>query len=341
LESSNPLLVGFAAGLCFAAKYTAAFFLAPLFFWLTWHHRRSLPGLAGGFLLASLPLLLRNYSGTGDPFFPALAGLFPTPYLGPSWQNISVYEGNTLHLAALVHKAIALARDNPVALGFPFLFLVVFRKEKVPPLALSTLASMVAFLIFTGPNAEGRLAGPSLVFFCAFGCMGIETVLRFLPPFAFRPLAIFISALGLYLLPIDWKAPVKFLSWQDPALLVREWISGSAASWIRMNVPSSEGVATLQEQRIYYLLPHAPVRAFDDPVLDQNLHAARDVREAAQVFRKKDIRFLLLSAEFLDLYYDRKICDWFVALAARNPGAVVFRADQSMVLDLSKIVAWN
>jgi hypothetical protein len=63
------------------------------------------------------------------------------------------------------------------------------------------------------------------------------------------------------------------------------------------------------------------------------------VRDILGVFRKEHIRYLVLSAEFLDRYYDRRVCDEMYRLSERNPEAVVFRSELSRVLDLELLPA--
>ena len=61
--------------------------------------------------------------------------------------------------------------------------------------------------------------------------------------------------------------------------------------------------------------------------------------EVVAAFRERNIRYLVLSAEFLDRYYNRRVCDWMFELSQREPEAVVFRTSLSRVLDLGRLPA--
>lgn len=336
LERARPPLMGLAAGLTFAAKYTAGFFLLPFFAAELWGRRRDVKAcalLGGGFLLAAGPLLLRNYLGTGNPFFPALAKLFGSTVLGPSWDNIKVYEGATVEGAALLAKIASLARDTPIAAGLLLLPLCAKKIQPRPLLAFSLMAAAL-FLFGSGPQAEWRISGATVMLLAVFGAYATQLALEKVFPartaLAIALVAAFVPVAlrGPYLLP---RADLA----TDPALRIREWGSGAAMAWARMHARAEEGVATLNEQRIYYLLPHRPIRAFDWPALDRALSETYAPEDAVRTMRKFGIRYVVLSAEFLDLYYDRRVCDLFYRISEDYPRAVSFRSEHSRVLDLN------
>lgn len=326
-----------AAGLCFAAKYSSAFFLALLLAGGAWRHRarpRALLAGAAAFLAAVAPLLARNLFFTGDPFFPALHHIFPTASLGPTWENIAYFEGVTLSPASLREKLGFLLHDSKAVAGL-FVLPLVWGRLSVPrwPLFVAAGAAFL-FLFGTGPKAEWRLLGAPLVLLAVFGAGAAEAAVgRWVANRRLSQGAL--ALLALAVLPIDWNAPARV--GEDPALRIRGWASGAAMAWVRLHAEPGAIAATLNESRIYYLFPHPPVRAFDQPRLDQALAGARTAEEIVRVFRAAGIRYLVLSAEFLDRYFDRRICDEMYRLSERNPGAVRFRSELSRVLDLGAI----
>jgi hypothetical protein len=325
LEKRGPVLVGAAAGLAFAAKLTTGFFLLPL---LALQGRRcGIRGsafLIGAFLALASPLLLRNLYFTGNPFFPALSGLF-SAFLGPSWSGIEAYEGLTFSWSGIREKLTFLARDNLALAG---LLLLPFA---CPLSGAFLLLSLPLFFFFTGPKAEWRLLGPGLVLGAAFGALALERLLGRLPRIAGRASLLALGATLLYLAPLPWSTRLE-----DPSLQIRSWISGSSLAWLRLH--GEEGLAaTLNEQRIYYLFPRPPLRAFDLPRLDRALAGASDTAEAVAALRQEGVRYLVLSAEFLDRYHNRRVVDWMYELSEREAGAVVFREQYSRVLDLERV----
>lgn len=325
------------AGLAFATKISAAFFLAPLLAWLAWELRREplrLLRRAGWFALGALPLLARNLVFTGNPFFPALTSLFPSPLQGPSWAGVGAYATMFTGPAGWLAKLPWLARSSTTVLG---LAAWPFTRRKLPararePLAVS-LAALAILFFGMGPHTEWRFAGAGLVLGAAYGARAVELLLARFGAWGLR--ALFVA--GLLWFPIDWKAPVDFLRGPGPALRIRSWVSGGAMAWVRMNADPGSA-ATLNETRIYYLFPGEPRRAFDDPDLDRRLAAARGPEDLPVIFRGAGIRYLVLSAEFVDKAYDRRVCDWAYELSEKHPEAVVYRETLSRVLDLGRLV---
>ena len=97
---------------------------------------------------------------------------------------------------------------------------------------------------------------------------------------------------------------------------------------------------------LYTHLSHAFVVADADGnprgtrnVPSRELTAAASPAEVVAAFRERNIRYLVLSAEFLDRYYNRRVCDWMFELSQREPEAVVFRTSLSRVLDLGRLPA--
>ena len=199
---------------------------------------------------------------------------------------------------------------------------------------LLSVFALIFFMFGSGMKAECRLAGAPLLLAGAFGVQSVFSAAR-----SFMKRGSSMASAGAFLLicifaPWDFDAFSRLAV--DPAERIRRHVSGAAMAWVRMNT-SGASAATLQEQRIYYLFPNVPRRVFDEPQLDRELVKAQRVEEAAAILRLAGIRYLVLSAEFLDKYYDKKICTWFYELSERNPKAVVFRSNLSRVLDLSLI----
>lgn len=188
------------------------------------------------------------------------------------------------------------------------------------------------FFFFSGPKAEWRLAGASLVLLGCYGSKSLEVLFS-----RWRGVFPSLVILTFFFTPTNRDALKELVKAQDPALQVRSWVGGAAMSWVRMHAKVNEKTITLNEQRIYYLFPQRPTRAFDDPNLDTELSKAASPEEAVAIFKNAGIRYLVLSAEFLDRYYQKKICDWIFDVSVKKPEAVVFRGDLSRVLDLNRI----
>ncbi|MGZ3650882.1 MAG: hypothetical protein ACXWSC_06885 [Bdellovibrionota bacterium] len=334
LRRGNFLEGAAVAGLAFTAKFTSGFFLLPLLIFETWRQPRRASWAALAFSLAASPILLRNAYITGDPFFPALYSIFPTKIIGPSWRSISYYESGSFTFSALAEKFGFLLRDSPAV---PAIFLLPFARVSRAARAGAAFAliSLALFWVLSGEKAEWRLAGAALVLLGAYGAEAALTIGKRLPSRAMPAVLLLLAGYVLWRFPLDWRAPSRLLG--DPAERIREHVAGNAMAWVRMNAAPGSGVVTLNEQRIYYLFPFSPRRAFDDPELDSALSTATDASAAVAVLKKAGIRYVVLSAEFLDRYFDRRICDLFFALSEAQAGAVPFRTEFSRVLDLDRL----
>ncbi len=336
-QRRSAILLGFSAAACFTAKYTSAFFLLPLLILYFLEEKRMQERIIFlvSFTLICTPILLRNYLFTNNPFFPALSNIFQA-FMGPSWAGIKEYEGISWGILAIKEKLFYLIHDSWIclaALFLPFTWKSWNGKQKI--LMASIALSLFCFLLFTGVKAEWRLSGAALLLAAAYGARSLEL---FLETNRANPKIIFaLTFVLLLLLPVDWKAPQRLALGPTLSEQVRAWVSGSAVAWTRLQLPPEAKIATLNEQRTYYLTPHQMLRVFDIPVLDRELAVATSVEEASKAIRHYGIRYLVLSAEFLDSYYSRKICDWFYQVSEKNPQAVLFRTEYSRVLDLDLV----
>ncbi len=318
-----------AGGLALGMKLTTAFFLLPWGLLLAWTLRRDPFRLARSGVLIFLgasPILARNWWFTGNPFFPALASVFPSVWMGPSWAGLGAYADLAAGgVGAWTGKVLSLLRLSTPVLGlFAWPWVRAGVRDGVGVAAVSLLLVFFAM----GPHAEWRFAGAGLVLGAAYGARELEVFLaRY-----WRAAPQVLVVLALLWFPVDWRAPFRLA---EPAVAARSGVAGSAMAWVRLNAEPGTA-ATLNETRIYYLFP-APRRAFDEPELDRALAVVSGSGELAPVFRRFGIRYLVLSAEFVDRSYNRRVCDWAYELSEKNPQAVVFREQLSRVVDLNLV----
>ncbi len=316
--------IGAMYGAAFATKFSSMFVLIPFAIWLPLILKSGKAKLAflGAALLWVAPTTIRNLWFTGNPVFPAGGNLFPSPLLGPSWQGISLYEGYTILPTELWEKVRFLFMQSK---GILFLVPAFFISKRGKHSLSLVAAGLVLFLVFTGPKAEWRLVGGGLLLGVAWG---IEALVKRWGTRIGLPTVIFLTAFAV------WPTAPKLM--HEPAEEVRTWVGGAAMAWVRLNVPvGSERVATLCEQRVYYFFPHTPIRAFDVPDLDRELHSARDAVGAVKALRRRGIRWVVLTAEVLDRYFKRDVCDGLARLTDENPSSIMFRTELSRVVDLT------
>lgn len=166
---------GFLLGAGVAAKFTAGIFAAPwALTWVIFHRGRK--KLAAGFLaagsLALIPLALRNYLATGNPFYPSLNGIFRSEMLLPSWERyLSGFQAGNWNQTRFEALLTDLFTTTPPAnrLVFPVmalagLSLALKRNEaSLPVFRFLPFLCLPLFGFVVGDSAELRLGAPITV----------------------------------------------------------------------------------------------------------------------------------------------------------------------------------
>lgn len=346
------LVVGFLLGISFSTKASMAFAALLLGGLLFFSRRPKISDYAfvmGGAGIAAAPWLLRNFLAVGDPFFPALQAFFPAR-AGPSWEKFTFfYEGAAWSFNHKGYLAGEMLRDSMAVLGLiPALAAVAFQKVRRELYAewkfvAGATAVGIFFLAKAGVKTEYRLFGgacllwTAAVFALLFSALKIAVGSRVY--FRWAGLILFTLSMAWlnYFSSFPWRAPAAALRQELPAQEIRSQFGGTVLAWIRLQLPANAQVASLNEHRLYYLSNRRAFRVWDQPDLDHALYQARNLREAIDALRHEGIDFLIFTRLDWDRLDRRELVDAFGAALLRHPQSVVFRNENSSLVDLGKL----
>lgn len=309
-------LSGIFAGLALSGKVTALLSLAPLLGflllaekpWQRW--RLTFIGAAAwalGLLAGALPVYVRNYVLSGNPFFPLFPKVFPSPWLSRSWEAhfSQVHPSSPLEaLPRLWLRAPELWRENPfILLAVGYLAWTVFRLAVrgarpaagvVPALCAGALAAYCIFAVTQAPEIELRYLGASLMVLAAGGVFAILRASQHLPTGKLQAGAAVLIAVALFAAS---KLPLHVLHkiWRSPlgVAMVQTHSAGEAKAWLRQNAQGAFSVVAADNET-YYLTPIPVAVLTERPDLDAATHGEKDFGKfIAAICARSGARFLL------------------------------------------------
>jgi len=220
----------------------------------------------GIMLLAMLPMMLRNYIMTNNPFFPLLHHIFPSGWISKSYQvYIDDFQpiGINLNPEILVHRFKQVLKESPfvwllslIPVLFSHFFHHITRKNLYwHNLLFLTLGPFVLFALLMGEKADIRLFGPGLIFIVAMSTLiacVFSTKMKHLETNALWLLLILLLAtshMPSFMLKKVWSLP-------NPDQAILEHTAGKAKRWLRKNARKDELIIMIGENEGYYLGQH-------------------------------------------------------------------------------------
>lgn len=357
-------LGGFFLGLAFSTKWTMAFVALPLFGDLWWRARCK-PKLGGGSLaraavvaggsaaLACAFIWVRNALGTGNPFFPTYATLFPTEKLGPTWTaSLAALESGDIKENLVPGRVKAhlleFSEQNVFYALFPLLpllFAFQRRARALLPLWLALVAMLCFFFFRTGLYSVPRWITAGVILLGAVVLAAVRELAYSAPIERLGPWRWRLIVPGALLAVLVLESPL-ILSLVGAAELAkfepvpRQLLShpqGPAVDWLLRKARPEDKIVSLAETRIYYLLGRPIVRIWDDPELDRVISQVESEAHFLIALHNRGFRYLLDSDEFIDRYQREDI-----VLKARTAygrvkdKAVVFDSPRSRVIDIAR-----
>ncbi|MGE3260931.1 MAG: hypothetical protein AB7K68_04035 [Bacteriovoracia bacterium] len=331
-------VAAFLFGFTLLAKISSVYAILPILFlslcfFSTLRRPKPLFLLAAGMLLGMLPLALRNFIGTGDPFFPLFAKWFPHAALGPTWlEAIAAYQ--TGHVSILT-RLFEWSREflfAPALVALPLLW----RKQESALVRILAFSFPLGFLLFyftAGEPTELRLIGACLPISGLLAGILLDRLLQRLPYRESMPL--FLVALSIPFLPFRWDALSRIKKIPHPEEQARAYIGSEAQAWFRSQFVAGQKAALLVDTRLYHSMPYPIVRIWDSPALDAKVREARSAPEFLAILKKEGFSHLILTQEKLDLFYPRALVSEVEGWILANDQHVVFRTPYSLVVELS------
>ncbi len=291
------------------------------------------------FLIPILPLAIRNYLWTQNPFFPSLSVLFPSPFDLPVWrEGLKNYEFSFsgISLAVIWNKLGGFASlQQPTTYGVIFFFLKKIRDFFHPAVVyilISTVLSMLFFTVASGPLAEARLIGISPILFSYLGILGLLAFISSHSKCFVAPLAPGILSLALFIGGIR-QIDFRGISFESPQEIVTR--SQGGASLAYLSTHGASGVALLVDTAIYYYLPYGSIRIWDDAYLKPLRLSETPSGEILQKLNLAGFKYIATSQRSIDIYFDKPIVSATTQLLRKCPEASVAEGPFDRLFDLS------
>jgi hypothetical protein len=346
-ENGKVLLGGIFGGLAVAGKVTALMSLFPFCMALAllqtpWKEpgrflKFTLLAIVG-LALGALPLYLRNFSLTGNPFYPLFANRFPSPWMSPSWQShfAQVAPSNPFKAFGRIFTRLPdLFHEAPWVLALP-LWAVAIRTTARPRLRIAlfflgaAIASYCLFVTTQSTDIELRYLGAALLLISAGSIAALWQVAElWLSPRWQKFFLLFLvigllagSKLPLHIVRKIWKGPlgVAYVSQQHTA--------GEAKAWLRSHLGDGYAVV-VGDNEGYYLSPIAATVLTERPDLDAATRNEKDLgRFVSAICRLAHARYLLDSRPdvggFSSLFGAAPLAPARVFAAPGPTGAIIF-----------------
>ncbi len=339
------LAAGLLLGLAFSSKLSVFFVAWPLFIWLAWHlgwrrFARELGAVALGLVAGMAPWLARNGMLAGAFFYPLFAEL------SPSWKNVQLYSGSGLSVENKGYLLKAFLHDSPFLWLFvPALPLAWVQRRKLSGefLLLSLMVlSQAFFLLRVGAFGEIRLFGlgclllPSASIGCLLSVAALKLPAERILSLARNAALVVGIGAGLWL-KVPFASLASWAAMPSPPELIRSHFGGTALAWMRLELPKEARIVSANEFRLYYLSERRVARMWDNPVLDQKLSSAQNVRDVVRALQEAGYGYLIFTRLEWDKLFQRRVHDLLEAALGRHREAVVFRTENSLVVKLDEL----
>lgn len=349
------LALGFAATKPTLLPLIGALFLIWIIYLIgrasTQHLRNEIALFAAASLVGPAFVFIRNWKWTGNPLYPGMSELFPSPWLSKdlaaTLTSVSV-SGFDERLDLLVQRLKMLALHDPFVLGCALVgaFALVRSIKRVPFWFVAALGVSVAMLGLLGKpvNEEDgtlrlRWLMQAFILVTTGGLLVAIDLGRTWLVSASRALAVvLVLLLGARLAQSD----VPWRAWRDVLLepiriteALREVANGGdAKAWLRINAKGDELVVSTGDPLTYYV-SHLKLMVIGvTPALDS---LPDHPGEALKALRALGAAYLLDT-----LYYDGRFWNeraaQLDALIRQKPESVVFQGRNSRLIDLRKLL---
>lgn len=344
------LLSGLFAGLAVSGKISAVLFLAPALFVALGEEalaNRRVPArealLLGLAVLAGmLPVYLRNWLETANPFFPMFSKFLPSPWISQSWaEHFSSVQPteSTSRAHVILTRLREFTRESPLFFGWlvaPIALFLPRARERLRSWAewhWVGLLSAAIFLFGFSLEAEVRYLGPSLIVLSVCGLAALRAIAVELPA-RFRPAA---GWLALLVILAASKLPTHLL-WKFPRIapgqaFLQTHTAGDSKAWLRSHVPPGALVVIMGDNESYYLLGMRVTPLTERPDLDRGTKGVNDLRS-----------FVRAVCELSGASYMLESRSAQIGMEKRFPGenfgeAIAFQGVSSRVYDLPRLEA--
>lgn len=331
LGRNSKYLGFFLIGLAVGAKFSYGLFALPFAIYFLWQEPKRIFPLALT-LMGIAPILVRNYCATKNPFYPILDSVFPTPLWGPTWSNISAYEGQGLKLAKLALRIKDLFVDNYLNWGLILLPFLWIKEKRIRVVFLLVASGYLFFCLKSGFKAEPRLFGPGLLLVTLISLSSVLNKVKS----TWSAIALFLVIVLTCNFP--WKSFELYYGMESYAHAIRNFNSGNALAWLRLNVVPEDKILSVSESRLYYQIPSKIRRLWDDKDLDLALNQIDDPVRTITLISSFDYKYVLITNALFDSYNSPKVWELINQLSKQYPESLVFSSDTARILSVPRLI---
>lgn len=344
------LASGIFAGIAVGGKINSLVFLGPFIglsflFFSRENFRKAISGLSffcAAFLVGLLPVLIRNWLQTSNPFYPMFSNVFPSPWISLSWMEFfSQVEPSqaTGRMGVVLYRLGQAAKESITNFGWlllPAFFFVASLRAKLKDYSLWLGSSALVFVIFCfafGGEVEFRYLGATLVVLSVSGLILILTLIQSLVHSEKGKVALYwillVALLGASKLPTHllWKFPKM----SPGEAHLKTHTAGDSKEWLRAQMNDRQLVVLVADNEAYYLSNKHVTVITERADIDRAVRDTRNWDElVAAVCNTSGATYLLEVRNGLQKFREASPLPSFQS-------AVVFEGVSSRVIDLRKL----
>ena len=299
--------------------------------------------LAGGFF--SLPILIRNYLGTSNPFHPYLMSSFPqTPLPNEMKLYLMKFVPHiTFDIPYLLSRCQEAFFDTKVSWGLialPWALLQHHRYPRLRTWSAILLFCLVPFIFLRVPNGFLRWAGWGLLLLPMVSIMTLATLTNALPRLWKNWGILGVTTMVSFLayptyLPRAIKTLVTAPS-ADQIIRSKVHLGGAAKAWLRLNIKSGERAFTTGDNQLYYVLHKHVTAVGEDQEFAVAIQEFESTGDFSKLIQQTKMKYLLDSK-----YWDKGVWNSFAGyiheLVQKYPEVIIFQSPDSIVVDAEKL----
>jgi len=353
-EKSKYLLAGFLIGVGAFSKINLILSAGALLFWwmvsnqFKFRFRKS-HLITLGALIGYLPLFLRNFIFTSNPFFPLFNAIFPSEMFPLYYsEHTSMTHSEELLLSVEYFKMgfKRYVNENPMNTFAPLSFFVLLFGFKSRIIKSGNLITLVVILtglaglfftsMFGGTTEHFRYLGIILwlvpiLTICTFYDLVLMFRLEKKLKWVF---SLSLSALFLMQAHHVFRFPTSLLDGPPFQAAIRElsW-TGDSLAWIRFNLPLGTKIASTGNLEFYYLDGYDFLVLNESARLDRLTRTAKTPKELIKVLRNEGFEYVINALTYSKVPW-RGTGQIFYDLGKEHKEIMVFEGRLSQVIDL-------
>lgn len=341
-QTRQRILACFLVGAAMTAKWSLLVFpFVYLILFYAGRHRREIPLALLAGLIGALPMMVRYWWFTGNPFFPLLQPVFGAGGLSPTVQEFYaalMVRDNLGSLSHFVDRMSGLVTQNPVNIALPFLFIYWKRlRDSVRLLAIAALICLPFYYFLIGDiYVNWRMAGALNSVMALCGALALVHFVAGQHQFARLRSLIIVAVAATFLVVVrPWVSLSHHLPFlAEPVNFLDTHQAGSAIRWLNRLEPGTP-VATSNFNRFYHVrLPI--IKAVDaDPQTDSRIREINSPMALLDYLILKRFRYFLVVKS--DGLIQGRAAAMMMSLADQARTTVVHFSDDSYVIDLEML----